>query len=1031
MQSRYSWLGLAAAAITVVNGQTPVQFNPNPSRVVGHAKVQLITSAPNLVEGREFYGPQGVAVDTSATPNVLYVADSNNNRVLVFRNARAGIGAKADAVIGQADFLTTVPLGPGTSSQIGLRNPSGIAVDRRGNLYVLDSGNNRILRYQRPYEPRELIQPNFVIGQTSFNANQANQGNSSPSAKSLAFVSGSSGVTGSIYFDSNGNLWVTDGLNSRVLRFPASALTDSSPNAPEADLVIGQADFGARQTVDWFRPESRLLKTAIQVPNSMTLDAAGRLYVTDGSNRMLVYTPPLRSGMAAARIAGVYFNVQGQPPRPPVNEYTLFGPEGVIALGNTIFVADAQVNRIVRFDPFDTWPEETPTLPSPPAKAVFGQPDLLSFRSNRGNREPSNASFAAPTAFAVANDEVFIADTLNHRVLAAPINPTSIGGALRVLGQIGFTYRSPNLVEGREMFLLGGSVQYNYQNVFPGAGVVIDRAAGVPHLYVADTYNNRILAYNDARTVKPGDVADLVIGQSNLFETKQNSPADDIDTPTDQGLVQPIGVAVDSNGDLWVADSGNGRVLRFAKPFDSGQKFGQRANLVIGQSGFNIKITDATRFNMSKPYGLAFTVEGHLMVSDIAHHRVLLFRKNLSGQYASGQQASVVFGQRDFNSSTVGGDETRFALPTHIATDTDDRLYVADTGNRRVAIFDRVLSAPNNAPPAVSLVVVANQNDRLGLIQGLTVSPRTGEIWVADTNNNRVVRYPRFDSLALSPNANYQINSQAQPLAITTDSADNLLIADSTNRVAFYYPGLAAVSAAHYLRRRVSPGMVAALYPAGIRFGEETSVFSSLPLPKDLADVEVLVNEQPAPLYFVSPTQINFYVPMGLEPGSQAEFIVQRKSTRQILASGLLDIGVATPSFFTTTQNGQGQVAAINEDGSINTNTNGVDRGKVIQLFATGQGFVPGAPPDGEAPTGAVATPQIPVVVIGSSRVADDAILYSGLAPGLVGVWQLNVRVPMSVPPGSATDVVVSMRSVPSNQPEGGGGVIRTVIAVK
>ncbi|MBM3755715.1 MAG: hypothetical protein FJW38_17230 [Acidobacteria bacterium] len=79
---------------------------------------------------------------------------------------------------------------------------------------------------------------------------------------------------------------------------------------------------------------------------------------------------------------------------------------------------------------------------------------------------------------------------------------------------------------------------------------------------------------------------------------------------------------------------------------------------------------------------------------------------------------------------------------------------------------------------------------------------------------------------------------------------------------------------------------------------------------------------------------------------------------------------------------------------------------------------------------GALATPQLPVVVVGSSRVPDDAILYSGLAPGLVGVWQLNVRVPMAVPPGSTTDVVVSMRSVPSNQPES-GGVIRTVIAVK
>jgi uncharacterized protein (TIGR03437 family) len=72
-------------------------------------------------------------------------------------------------------------------------------------------------------------------------------------------------------------------------------------------------------------------------------------------------------------------------------------------------------------------------------------------------------------------------------------------------------------------------------------------------------------------------------------------------------------------------------------------------------------------------------------------------------------------------------------------------------------------------------------------------------------------------------------------------------------------------------------------------------------------------------------------------------------------------------------------------------------------------------------------------VIIGSTLVESNSpdLLYSGLAPGLVGVWQINVRIPMSVPPSSSTDVVVVLNSIPSNQPESGGGVIRTVIAVK
>ena len=419
-----------------------------------------------------------------------------------------------------------------------------------------------------------------------------------------------------------------------------------------------------------------------------------------------------------------------------------------------------------------------------------------------------------------------------------------------------------------------------------------------------------------------------------------------------------------------------------------------------------------------------------MLVSDLAHNRVLLFRRAPTGDFSNGQAASTVFGQRDFVSSAPASEETRFNAPMHIATDTDDRLYVCDPGNRRVAIFDRVLSATNNPAPAITLTIAENINDRLGLVQGINVSPRTGEIWVADTGNNRVLRYPRFDVLTLTPAPNYRI-STTLPQAVSIDAFDNLLIAEGSNRVAFHYPGLTALSAAHYLRRRISPGMVAAMYPLGIRFGEETVTAPGYPLPTDLADLQLLVDEIPAPLYFVSPAQINFYVPMRLEAGTQATLIVQRKSNGQILSSGVLDVGTATPSFFTTTQNGQGQIAALNEDNTVNTNTNGIERGKVIQLYATGQGFVENAPPDGTPPTGVVPTRDLPRVIIGSGFVADSDIQYSGLAPGLVGVWQINVKVPMTVPPGSMTEVVVVMRSIPSNQPEGGGGVIRTVIAVK
>ena len=185
-------IGLLSAGFlfaSTAGAQTPVQFNPVPTRSVGHAKLQLVSAAPNLVEGRELYQPLGVAVDTNVLPNILYVSDTNNNRILVWSDSRAANGSRATAVIGQNDFFATTPGGPGTASSIGLRSPTGLAVDRQGNLFVVDSGNNRILRYSRvDRQGGDVIQPTMVIGQTSFSVNQPNQGNSAPTARTLALA---------------------------------------------------------------------------------------------------------------------------------------------------------------------------------------------------------------------------------------------------------------------------------------------------------------------------------------------------------------------------------------------------------------------------------------------------------------------------------------------------------------------------------------------------------------------------------------------------------------------------------------------------------------------------------------------------------------------------------------------------------------------------------------------------------------------------------------------------------------------------
>src|SRR6266496_987912 len=137
-------------------------YNSSASRAVGQPRLSPIPSGnPNLVEGREFYGPQFIAFDTSANPPAVYVADLTNNRVLGWKNANAITkGDFADIVIGQPDKLSTKVGGPATAQTTGMVRPSSVAVDASGNLYVADTGNNRILRFPKPFsQTSDFVRP--------------------------------------------------------------------------------------------------------------------------------------------------------------------------------------------------------------------------------------------------------------------------------------------------------------------------------------------------------------------------------------------------------------------------------------------------------------------------------------------------------------------------------------------------------------------------------------------------------------------------------------------------------------------------------------------------------------------------------------------------------------------------------------------------------------------------------------------------------------------------------------------------------
>ena len=663
--------------VSSVNCVAQITLNPLPTRALGQNSTTLVGVAPNLVEGREFLDPQGIAVDLSTNPPALYVSDTGNNRVLGFRSAAGYVtGQAADIVLGQPDLRTTIAGGrPHGGSETALYAPTGITVDASGNVYVVDAGNNRILRFPRPFAQSGQVAPDLVIGQPDFTTIGANQGGIS--ASTLNFNPSGTPFDAYLAFDPSGNLWVADAENNRVLRFNVSALGAQAANGPAADLVLGQPDFVTSSYSP--NPKTNPLTStgSFQSPSGIAFDSKGRLFVMESTTtrraRVLVWTPPFASGQSAARILGVDLDT----PQPPVISELQFGPAtgNLFLFGDGIGVTDTVNSRILIFAPVEQW---TPNPLYQAAIAVAGQPDFSRGSPNQGQPAPSASTLSAPVAAAAWNSTLYVADSQNHRVLAFPQNGSGFGPASAVLGQDGFGFNTANLIEGREFDFTAGH----------DAGVVVDTTSNPPHLYVADTYNNRVLGFTDIRTATSGGKADLVLGQPGFQTSQMNYPANSSTIRTASSLYSPIGLAVDNAGNLYVADTANGRVLRFPKPFEHyAPGVMEQADLVLGQADFTNKITDATSRTMAAPYGLAFTIDSGLAVSDVVQNRVLWFQ-GTPDQFTSGMAARLVLGQPDFTSTGAGAEMNQLHAPRHITTDVDDRLFVSDTGNFRVLAFD-------------------------------------------------------------------------------------------------------------------------------------------------------------------------------------------------------------------------------------------------------------------------------------------------------------------------------------------------------
>jgi len=343
----------------------------------------------------------------------------------------------------------------------------------------------------------------------------------------------------------------------------------------------------------------------------------------------------------------------------PTSAFSMDGPDGVAIDPTTgkVFVSDTLNHRILRFSSIAAYESFAE------AEAVFGQADFSSDSPNRGNGigNPTNNSFDEPSNICFDSaGRLWVADNGNSRVLRfdnASSKDSFTATADAVIGQPDFTSAAPadNLIADS-----GFSAP---------TGVSVDSQG---RLWVSDSVIPRVLRFDEAAGLAFDAEASGYLGEAvaNVFESGVGAG---------QFSIELLGLAVDADDNLWVADPVSHRVLFFEEP--SAKPNGGLADKVLGQPDFDSSaLVTVSANSMNLPYFVTVAPDGTLWVSDFLNHRVLGFLK--ASAKANGGAADIVLGQADFDSDVLYPHSSRATPnPSQIAVGREGSLFITEYNN--------------------------------------------------------------------------------------------------------------------------------------------------------------------------------------------------------------------------------------------------------------------------------------------------------------------------------------------------------------
>jgi sugar lactone lactonase YvrE len=609
--------------------------------------------------GAGFSNPLGVAVDEK---NNVFVADTGNH---IIRQIASSDGS----TIALAGSSAVTGAASGTGTGATFNNPEGLVVDSTGDIYVADTDNQEI-RIITPFALTTILAGTGAVG--AVNGPGMNAVFDAPKGVAV---------------DTSGNVYVADFGFDRVQKItPAGKVTTlaiglNNPNAMAIDasgnlyvVVAPQVNAAnANPSVEVISPQGNV--TPLTSPPA----AAGAGVAIDGSGN--VYTVTNNVILKAAPNAAVTLLV--------TNTFPLNNPTGlaVDSAGN-VYVADTGNNRIVQ------------VAPTGFATNIAGTNTL---QAGHTNGVGTNALFNGPTGVAVdGGGNLYIADKGNNTIrMMTPSTPFATNASWTV------------------STIAGGGTNGNVAGTSNGLGT---NAYFTSPLYVAvDSSLNLYLTEGNNLLRKltkgpSGYTVSTLAGYTNSAGVGQTAPTATFNAPS--------GVAMDSAGNVFVADQGNS-LIREISPGGVVTTLAGTGTIGSADGGTSIA-------SFYYPAGVAVDASDNVYVADTYNHTI---RK------IAGGVVSTVAGNAGYNGSVDGtGSTALFWSPTGVAVDSAGNVYVADTFNNTIREITIATGAVTTLAGSPGLAGNTNGDGSLARFNhptGLVVAA-SGAIYVADSYNQTI-----------------------------------------------------------------------------------------------------------------------------------------------------------------------------------------------------------------------------------------------------------------------------------------------------